>query len=138
MLKLTTLPIPNQPGVMASREIEPSEAIEIIRKHFRAGDCVSHIAYEETNRLVELRLGGMLKLGPRYMTPCNPGDAVITVRLRRGVNTPGSVEDFTFLLTEFMQDKMVKRLKENPGMLDEIARRLENDDIVDLEGQKPE
>jgi hypothetical protein len=101
MLRLTTLPIPNQPGVMASREIEPHEAILVIREHFRANDCVSHIAYEETNRLIELRLGGILKLGPRYMTPCKAGDVVITVRLRRGISTPGSVEDFDFLLTEY-------------------------------------
>jgi hypothetical protein len=101
MLRLTTLPIPNAPGAMVTREISPDEAINYIRAAFRANECVSHIGYEQTNRLIELKLGGILERGDRHMPKPIVGDSFITIRLARGKGK--SIDDFDFLLTEFSE-----------------------------------
>jgi len=99
VLRLTTLPIPNAEGTMTTRSLTPAEAIEITREHFRASDCVSHIGYEETNRLVELRLGGVMERGDRHLPKPKNGDRYITVKLAR--NRGKAIEDFDFMLTTY-------------------------------------
>ena len=84
---------------MVTREIIAAEAIELIRKAFRESQCISHVGYEETNRLIERKLGGILTRGDRHMPKPQPGDSFITIRLANGKGR--SIDDFVFLLTEF-------------------------------------
>lgn len=98
MLRLTTLPIPNRPGVFRTREIGPDEALAIVRDHFRRGDCVSHIGYQETHEALERRLGGIIERGDRHMPSPVHGDLFVTLRSRGRDTAP---LDCVWLLTEF-------------------------------------
>jgi hypothetical protein len=98
VLRLTTLPIPNQPGVLRTREITEDEAIEVIRNHFRRDDCVSHIGYQDTHQALERRLGAIIERSDRHVPPPVPGDSFVTLR-SRGRDRPPL--DCVWLFTEF-------------------------------------
>lgn len=101
MLRLTTLPIPNQPGVLATRAITVEEAIDVIRENVRAGKCVSHIGYPNTNLAIERRMGLILEYGERFVPEPKPGDKFLTVRLKQHGEPVRNMDDFVFYLTEY-------------------------------------
>lgn len=101
MLRLTTLPIPNQPGVLTTRAVTVDEAIDIIRSQFREGKCMSHIGYPETQHAIERRMGIILENGERFVPAIQPGDKFLTVRLRHQKKPVRDMDDLAFLLTEY-------------------------------------
>lgn len=97
MLRLTTLPIPNHPGMLATQRIGIDEVRRLVREAGESG-TVSHVGYDDTHYAIEDLVGLELPSGDRRLPKPEAGDRYITVRKRKPSDR---LKDCEFLLTEF-------------------------------------